>query len=111
MTTIGIQNILKEFDLILEDETNLSTRSGLRLSMSVLREAVTTISDIHKRVEAIERERHAESQKIAEKLEEGKWLRRTTIGAAVAALVMLFINGFLFIISTVPIIELINRQP
>jgi len=98
----GIANILNEFDSILQDDANLSTRSGLRLAMSVLREATTTLGDLQDRLEVVENERRDEKEKKSVKVDEALWLRRQMYGVALAAMIMLFINGGIFLITTMP---------
>ena len=99
------ENILKAFDQVLEKDENFSTRSGLRLSMSVIREAVTAMSMINDRLEDIEEERKHEKIKAAERADELKWARRTMLGTAIAAMVMLFINGIVFWAVNWPLIQ------
>jgi len=103
----SISKILDEFDDLLISDEKLTTRSGLRLSMSVLREAVSTLGSVQDRIELIEMERKTEKEQKAQNAEENKWLRRTTFGAALVAIVMLFINGAIFLVSTTPLMQAI----
>ena len=112
MTNGTIKHIVEQFDEILSDDKNLSTRTGLRLSMTVLREAVTVMADlqdkfesIDKRVGEIERDRANELSKRKKREDDEQWIRRTLFGAAMVAITMLVINGLIFLFSTIPLIN------
>lgn len=61
----------------------------------------------HKKITEVYADYLANKQKRAREAEDEKWTRRTIYGTALAALVMLFINGFIFWISTTPLIQAI----
>ena len=111
MANGSIKHIVEQFDEILSDDKNLSTRTGLRLSMTVLREAVTIVADIQekfisidKRVGDIERDRASELADRKKKSEDEQCIRRTLFGAAMVTIAMLLLNGLIFLFSTIPLI-------
>lgn len=108
------QSIIDQFDQILEDDSTLSTRTGLRFAMSVLRESVTILADMQKQFSVIEK-RVADIEKIHEteraerqkRLEAQQWTLRVIVGGALATIVMLVANGIIFLLSTIPLVRTI----
>jgi hypothetical protein len=108
----SVENILSEFDQVLSDEKSLNTRSGLRFTVRVLREAFAITAEtqnqlqkLNDRVDEIERERNAEKEVQKKHNENEQWWKRTAAGTALAALVMVIFNGLVFLFSTIPLIN------
>lgn len=101
----SVSRIVQEIDDLLSDEKNLSTRTGLRLAFSVLRETVVIAVDLQDRVATIEKEHSDEKKKREKEADENQWLRRTVLGALMVAIALFLFNGVLFLFSTIPLIQ------
>ena len=63
----------------------------------------------HKKIETVYKYYTEEKEQKEKNAKADEWMRRTVYGAAIVALVMLFINGVVFWVSTTPIIQAIMR--
>jgi hypothetical protein len=101
-------NVLRQLQESIDEELrneNLSKRD--RVMLEVQNYFLMFLKNDHRKVTEMYDQFTKDREARTTRKESEKWMNRLVIGTAVTAVVMLFINGILFLFSTSPLMQMI----